>query len=546
MEDQSDNVSDIKLLQQIRLLDERIRRIEQQLNLSSEQIVKAENQSIPAITDSEEREEKLEFRIGQYWFAKVGILILAIGIGFLLTFPYQNLPPVLPSLFGYGITLGLVGCSYYWRNSYTLISRYFMGSSLLLFYYSTLRLHFFSDHIAVENIEIEQFLLASVILINMIIAIRRKSIYLAGINLTLGYCTALTGGGPYYSFVFISLLSVCAVFLQIRFRWNWLAIYSSALAYLSHAIWSLNNPFIGNSLQIVSSPNVHVYFILLYGLIYTVGILIRPNRNEEDAPTIISVVVNSVICYGLYFLLTLALQSSDITPAHFTASMPFLILSSVFWMREKGKYTTFFYVMTGYLALTVGIVNWFGLTASLVWLSWQSLLVIITAIWYRSKYIVVANFGIYLIILIMYMITEEAIGVMGLSFGIVALLSARIMNAKQHRLELKTEAMRSAYLASAFVFFPYALYHLLPREYVALSWVGVALIYFLLNLILKKQKYRWMAVFTLLLTVGYVLFIGIINLEPTYRILSFIVLGIVLLIVSMVYTHLRSKRSEER
>lgn len=420
-----------------------------------------------------------------------------------------------------------------------------MGSGLLLLYFSTLRLHFFSDPYVIDNIVIEQILLASVVIINLFVATRRNSVYLAGINITLGYFTALTGGNPYFTFIVISLLSVYAIYLQVRFQWIWITIYSSIMAYLTHAIWSLNNPFIGNPLQIVSTPNLHVYFILLYGLINTVGIIIRRNR-EEDAPAIINVILNSVVCYGLYLLLTLALQPSEITLAHILASIPFLILSSIFWLRDKTKLITFFYVMTGYLALTVGIVYWFGLPASLVWLSWQSLLVITTAIWYRSKYIVVANFGIYLIILIVYMATEEVIGVMSLSFGIVALLSARIMNAKQDRLELKTEVMRSAYLAAAFVFFPYTLYHILPREYVALSWVAVAMIYYLLNLILKKQKYRWMAVFTLLLTVGYVLIMGTSNLEPTYRILSFIILGVVLLIISMVYTRLRAKHNVER
>ena len=52
---------------------------------------------------------------------------------------------------------------------------------------------------------------------------------------------------------------------------------------------------------------------------------------------------------------------------------------------------------------------------------------------------------------------------------------------------------------------------------------------------------RLMALFTLLLTVGYSFIIGILKLEPTFRIFSFLVLGVVLLIVSLVYTKLRVK-----
>lgn len=50
-----------------------------------------------------------------------------------------------------------------------------------------------------------------------------------------------------------------------------------------------------------------------------------------------------------------------------------------------------------------------------------------------------------------------------------------------------------------------------------------------------------MALLTLLLTVFYVFVIGIAKLEPVYRIVSFIVLGIMLLGISLIYTRKRAK-----
>jgi membrane protein implicated in regulation of membrane protease activity len=50
---------------------------------------------------------------------------------------------------------------------------------------------------------------------------------------------------------------------------------------------------------------------------------------------------------------------------------------------------------------------------------------------------------------------------------------------------------------------------------------------------------------TLLLTVLYVVVVGIIELPPTYRIVSFLVLAVVLLAVSMVFTRLRAKRKDK-
>lgn len=76
----------------------------------------------------------------------------------------------------------------------------------------------------------------------------------------------------------------------------------------------------------------------------------------------------------------------------------------------------------------------------------------------------------------------------------------------------------------------------------SVAWVGIAAGYYLLNLIVRSPKYRWMAHFTLLLTVLYVLVVGIIQLEPAVRVLSFVVLGSALLGVSLVFTRVQGRR----
>jgi len=94
-------------------------------------------------------------------------------------------------------------------------------------------------------------------------------------------------------------------------------------------------------------------------------------------------------------------------------------------------------------------------------------------------------------------------------------------------------------------FIPYSLYQIVPAGYISLSWVAVALFYYMLSMFLNNKKYRWMALFTLLLTVVYILIIGIAKLDPVYRIISFIVLGIVLLGLSIAYTKVKTKRDKK-
>jgi hypothetical protein len=141
-----------------------------------------------------------------------------------------------------------------------------------------------------------------------------------------------------------------------------------------------------------------------------------------------------------------------------------------------------------------------------------------------------------------YMAVAKGESGISLGFGVVALLSARILNWKKERLELTTELMRNAYLASAFVVFPYALYHLVPRTFVSVAWVAIAVAYYLMNLVVRNPKYRWMGHLTLLLTVLYVIVVGITQLAPAYRIVSFLVLGTVLVAVSLVFTQVRARQ----
>ena len=177
-----------------------------------------------------------------------------------------------------------------------------------------------------------------------------------------------------------------------------------------------------------------------------------------------------------------------------------------------------------------------------VWLSVQSVVVVATAIWFRSRFIVVANFFIFVAIVMTYVALTTRESGISIGFGVVALVTARILNWQQHRLELKTELMRNAYLASAFVIFPYAIHHLVAARYVALGWTALAAAYYVMNLAVQNQKYRWMGHGTLILTTVYVVGTGVSRFEPVYRVLSFLVLGATLLTVSLLFARARRRQ----
>ncbi|UCF64311.1 MAG: DUF2339 domain-containing protein [bacterium] len=488
--------------------------------------------------------DNLEFRIGQYWFAKAGIVVLAIGIAFLLTLPYHNLPTFLPSAIGFAIVGILLVSSYLMRKSVEFLSRYLLGGGLILLYFSTLRFHYFTEFPVINNYPVFIFLLILNVILSSLVAIRRVSPYLSALALTLGFVTAIVSQQAYLLFVILVILAALSVYLKIRYNWNGLLLYTTIGIYFTHLIWFINNPIMGNSLQLLSEPQSNIIFILIYLIILSLGNLLREKESPEGNFVILNTFMNCLLGYGLFLLITITRMRELLFSAHVGASIVFLGLSILFWIRERSKYSTFFYSLLGYTALSVAILYYFKMPDSLVWLCWQSLLVISTALWFRSKIIVVANFIIFLMIFIGYLASAHDIGFASLSFGAVALLSARIMNWQRSRLELKTELMRNLYLISAFFTIPYALYYNVPKSYVSLSWLAVAIVYYLLSTILHNKKYRWLALSTLLLTVTYVLIIGIAQLEPVYRIVSLIIIGTVLLVTSIIYTRIKAKRDD--
>ena len=548
---------ELTLPETLRQLEQRLARIEQHLQLpplaegSAPAFAAAvEVETAPAApatpAATEPSEDELEFEVGQNWFASVGVLVLTCGVGFALSLPWSGLPSVAPAAAGYALAAGLLLIAYFWKKSFELVAGYFRGAGMALLYFSTLRLFFFG---APQVLDLEatggRLLLLAVVGANLTVALRQKSPWLLGLALLTGLITAVAVGAPYFVFVSVALLLGIAAYATVRHQWPDLLLFAIPAGYAAHLLWAINRPWSGRSGKILAEPAAGILFLLVYAVIVAAGTLRRRERTGEDPHAVLAVLLNCGAGYGLFLLQSLKVAPALLAPVHLAATVVYLGLAVTFWRSEASRISTFFYAMTGYLALSVAIVKTFPAPELFIWLSGQSLVVVVTALWFRSRLIVVANFFIYVSIVLAYMVVAQAESGISIVLGIVALLTARILNLKKERLELKTELMRNAYLASAFVVFPYAFYHLVPRAYVSLSWVAVAVAYYLMNLIVRNPKYRWMGHLTLLLTVGYVLIAGLTSLSSTTRIISFLVLGSVLLVVSLIFTQVRARRKRE-
>ncbi len=506
----------------------------------------AASAEVAAVAVPPPAERDYEFEVGQNWMASVGILVLTCGVGFALLLPYGSLPPWLPSLIGGVVALTLLSLGFRFHREFSLVAGYFRGAGMALFYCSVLRLFFFGEqHVMSIDGLASRVVLLAVVAANVAGALYRRSVWMTATALLTGFVTVVVIGEPWVVFIGTALLLGAGAWEVVTQGWPWLQLFLIPAGYLAHLLWLVNRPWQGRTLEIVATPAAGVFAVLAFVVINAMASHRRRTRGEgEDAASVIAVLLNCGAGYALVVLASLGAAPGLLGAAHAAAAVVFLGLAMAFWQSEASQISTFFYAMTGYVALSVALARMIEMPNLFIWMSGESLLVVATALWFRSKLIVLGNFFIYVGIVAAYMIVAQSESGISIGFGIVALLTARILRWQAARLDLKTELMRNAYLASAFIIFPYSLYHLVARAYVSVSWVAIALAYYLMNLVVRSPKYRWMGHLTLLLTALYMVVVGIFQLAPAYRVASFLVLGTVLLVVSLVFTMLRARRRE--
>ena len=416
-----------------------------------------------------------------------------------------------------------------------------MGSGLILLFVSTLRLHFFSTDPLLTNKMILIVLLFLVTAISLVLSIKKESVYLTTWALIFLFSAALISDFPLLIFAVLILGGLGVSYLDKKNNWNSLSIFAILLTYLIHLLWYVNNPAIGKEMMIIPNWNLNLLVIPIYMIIYGAANANRVSDEVDDFYAIQNTTFNSIGGFGLFIFITLNSNYNIAGLLNFGLSLVLLSLASLHWTKQKSKFSTFLYSMLAYAALSVAIVLTFSSPNYFIWLCWQSLAVVSTALWFRSKFIVVANFFIFLFIILAYLAIAGETSVSAISFGIVALISARIMNWQKERLELKTENLRIAYLVIAFLILPLILYINLPSQLVGISFIALAFIYYMLGKLINNKKYRLMASGTLILSIVYIFIFGITSSDTTYKIFSFLLVSVALVIISIIYAKVRAK-----
>jgi hypothetical protein len=527
-------------------LEARIDRLEKYLGFESvEEVASIEgqtDQSSPSpvsLPKSEYGDSSVEMTIGEYGLAWVGSIIFFLGIVFLMTYTFSLGYPILGSILGYISSAGLFFVARYWKDSLSHLSRITISSSLLLLFYTTMRLHFYTDKPLIGNAYQAFALLLVIVALQLYLALKSDSQSLTGLAVFLGMTTALLADRTHVTLTIVVINCAIAAYLMIRRDWWRLALTTLVLAYASHLLWLIGNPVLGHPIGAVTEHQYNVIYLFFYAAIFSLPVYFQKEPSSPSAVSIMLILLNCMGFSVVTFLVVLTHYSGNYAGIYLGVAGLFLAVSIIQWIRSHEQIAPSIYACLGFMALSIAIYGYTAVPTSFLWLSLQSLLVVSMALWFRSRILVVVNSLILASILLAYLVTAPTSHWVNFGFVVVAHTSARIMNWQKERLTLRTESLRNVYLFIAFSMVLYALFKVVPGQYVTLSWTLAAIGYFLFSYILRNIKYRLMAMGVLLATVTYLFLVDLARLAPQFRVAAFLFLGLMALLISFFYTRIR-------
>lgn len=538
-----------KIISRLESLESRLSKLESVLKISGEEVRITDNTrdltpESPAESLSANEDSKgLESQIGRFGLAWMGNIVLLFGITFLTQYLMILELRIIAVVFGYVAASGIFLLARYLKNTNESLSFMFKMNALIILFYTSLKLHFFSPSPLLTNKPLAIIILFLIVAFQTMLTIKNKSQAYGTLSVIFALATAVLSDTIHIMLPLVAVTAAGTIYYYYRFSWKPLIYITIVLTYTTFFLWLFGNPFAGHPMELISEQHGGITCLFILGALYSLLLLLRKSDESSD-----DFLIGITFTNGLLFTFLLALSVLRFYYSHYVSLFAIitfccLIYSTILHSRSEWNFASAFYALYGFMAMTIAIYGLYGFPRVYWLLSVQSLIVVSMALWFRNRLIVVMNSLLFLTILLIYLFSAKPIAPVNFSFAIVALVSARVINWKRSRLKIKTDLIRNLYMILGFFMVMFALYHSVPKHFVSLSWTLAALFYFLLSLLLKNVKYRYMALGTIICAAFYLFIVDLARIELIFRVLALLVLASISIGISIYYTS-RIKKSD--
>jgi hypothetical protein len=490
-------------------------------------------------------EDSMESKVGEYGMAWMGNVVLLFGILFLSQYLQKNNQEIISLVFGF-VSVGLVYLmGHLTRNSLPYMSRLFSYNGHLLLYIQAMRVCLFPGSQIIENSFLGHAVVLVVLISLIYLAYRNSSQILANIVWLMAVITAIADGSTHFMLPLMLGISGSAIFFTIRKSWWTGLLISIFFSYFIYLMWILGNPIMSKSAEIIAVHQMGHMYLFACALAYSLMALLPASDRVSQNQLNPAIVLNG-LGFSLVFTLTVLAFFTENYFQYFGLIAAFCIGYSV-WLQLRGtwKYTAAMYALYSFVALSISIAGIYHFPLAFLLLSIQSLLVVIVALWFRSRFMVVMNTILFVGLLIAYFVAGEILHGINFSFALVALGTARILNWRKQRLEIRTELIRNLFLFTGAIMVLFSLHEAVPPNFVTLSWTLSAMVFFILSVAIRNMKYRWLAIITMVVTVFYLFIVDLSNISLGYRIVALMFIAAISLGISIFYARRQKSKKEE-
>ncbi len=541
-----------ELREVVRRLEETVSRLEARIErLETTATTRPEPPPAPAAptpTGPAPEKKDLETQLGTYWLSRVGIVALIIGFAFLIIYHFGELGVLVRVGAGYLLSAGLAALGLWLSRRHELFGRIIFGGGLALAYFVTYALHFVPAVRVIESEPLTLVLLALNVVGIVVIAQRMQSETVAGIALFLGLRTGMLSDITSFTLMSTSMLAGGALFFLVKNRWVFVPLSSLVAVYSTHVVWAMRTDAIAPGQPDSERLALSMSFLALYYLIFSVALLVHPRELSRRAALSFAL---------LNWVGMLALGAVEVgrwgEPHLFTFFVTLALAQGVGaavarWRGADPAVLQAFLATSG-LTLALGLPWQYEDTALVRAWTAVGLVAGIAGRVLRAGALQVVGVGIlYVALGATWQVPASGRELLYAALLVGFALVERAAVVRTERLPPPPEGRRRDTLqffcaAGAGLALLWLVGELMPRELTTLAWGVAAFGLFALGFGVRVRWYRLVGLAVLAVTLGRLLFVDLSGLPPNQRILTFILLGVMLLAVSYVYTRLRGRRS---
>jgi hypothetical protein len=181
----------------------------------------------------------LEEVLGMNFFAKIGIVLLVLGVAFWGRLALASMGPVERVLMIYAVSAGMLGAGVWLegKERYRLVGRTGIGGGWALMFFTTFAMHNVDAMRVLESNTLDCLLMLIVAIGMVAHTLRYKSQLVTGLAFLLAISTVALSENTVYSLSAGVILAVGIVGIALRMSWFELEIFGIIASYGNHFYW---------------------------------------------------------------------------------------------------------------------------------------------------------------------------------------------------------------------------------------------------------------------------------------------------------------------